>query len=161
MAKEPEKPGTVVYALQSKKPKGAKDRTDDTPQPPNLRSLMDQCQWVGPYGRCLLRATSFRNSWVDEDGVVHWKWCTWHGNCVNLHWHGNDFTAFSNWRSGLSRTIVWNKYTAESLFDLTQGKLRQAEYADGHGPEDNDPGRMLPPHQNAARLRDLIAKFGG
>lgn len=124
------------------------------PKPPTLHPWMDQCQFIGPYGRCLLRAT--REGWIDRDDVTHYKWCSWHGICLSLHYHGNDFEEFDRWVGSLSRNAWYRKYTPNSIFDLCQGKLRQPEWVEGYGSEDKDPGRMLPPHENQRRLRELI-----
>lgn len=145
MAKEREQ----VYTLH-KTPK-TKDRTEDGQE--------DRCQWLGVHGKCQLRATA-GSTWT-EGGRTHWTYCGYHSTCARLRFHGNDFQSFVAWYSALPKQSSWRRYSPGCLYDLLSGKPVPVRYAEDYQPEDNDPGRMLPPSENQARLRALILKFGG
>ena len=142
------------------KPKTKDPKQIEEAKPPTLEPWMDQCHWMSPHGRCLLAAT--RDHYVTNFGkkneASHWKWCTYHAICLLLHFHGNDFEDFENWVFMLSPGMSWfRKYTAQSIFKLIQGQLTQLEYINPS--EDESPGKLLPPHENQRRLRELIASL--
>ncbi len=139
------------YVLQSTpKVRGVKE---DTAQVPTLLPEWDRCQWVGSWGRCLLRAT--RDSWFEAERT-RYKFCPWHSDCGKLGWNARDFDSFDSWRASLPRLSWWTRYTAGSVFDLVQGKLVQLTHAQGHRAWSPDPGRMLSQDGNQRRLRQLI-----
>ncbi len=149
------------YVLQSTpKVRGVKE---DTAQVPTLLPEWDRCQWVGSWGRCLLRAT--RDSWFEAERT-RYKFCPWHSDCGKLGWNARDFDSFDSWRACLPRLSWWTRYTAGTLFDLVQGKLVQLTHAEGRRPEDIvespqhvDPGRVLSQSENQRRLQSLMGKF--
>ena len=140
------------YVLQSA-PKVRGEKPEDTAPVPTLLPEWDRCQWVGSWGRCLLRAT--RDSWWEGERT-RYKFCPWHSECGTLGYNARDFDAFDSWRASLPRLSWWKRYTAGTLFDLAEGKLVQVGYAEGRRPEDVDPGRMLSQDENQRRLREVI-----
>lgn len=134
-----------------------KGRVLEENKPPTLEQWMDQCQWISPFGRCLLRAT--RDAWIGTEDRNHWKWCTWHSNCLALHYHGNDFEEFDRWVQGLSVSSWFRKYKSQGIFALCQGNLVQLEWEAGYEPTDISPGRMLPPHENQRMVREIVDKL--
>lgn len=144
------------YALQHR-PK-TREQPEDTAPVPTLLPEWDRCQWVGSWGRCLLRAT--RDSWWEGE-TTRYKFCPWHSECGRLGYNARDFDSFDLWRASLPRLSWWKKYSPSTVFSLSTGKLVQLTHlsAGGHGPEDTDPGLVLSQEENQRRLQELMGRF--